>query len=108
MNKILGNKISRNKKGLEQMWWLIMVAAVGLIVVILVLLWFRGAGGKGFDFLGGKIGEFDDCDKDKVSDFFDKCLCDPGEKDGCPDLTEGELKPLQNKKKSDNDCNCKP
>lgn len=100
------NKMLRNKKAMEQVWWIIMVAAIGLIVVILVLLWFKGAGGKGFDFLGGKIGEFDDCDKDKVSDFFDKCVCDQGEKEGCPDLTDEQLKPLRDKK-SDSGC-CKP
>lgn len=87
------------------MWWIIMVAAIGLIVVILVLLWFKGAGGRGFDFLGGKIGEFDDCDQDKVSDFFDKCICDQGENDGCPDVAEAESKALQAKKKSE--CTCK-
>ncbi|MEK6951147.1 MAG: hypothetical protein AABX13_05485 [Nanoarchaeota archaeon] len=87
-----------NKKGMEQMWWIIMVAAIGLIVVILVLLWFKGAGGKGFDFLGGKIGEFEDCDQDKVSDFFDTCVCTAalGTSAGCP---EGKTADPAEKKK---------
>ncbi len=90
-----------NKKAMEQVWWIILTAVIGLIVVILVLLWFRGAGGKGFDFIGGKIGELDDCDKDKVSDLFDKCVCDQGENDGCPAVAEEQLKTMKARKKAE-------
>ncbi len=102
------NNISiMNKKGAENLWWIIMWAVVAIIAVIFLIIWFRSSGEKGYGAIGKEIGELDDCDGDKVSDFFDKCVCDQGENDGCPDLTDEQLKPLKDKKKSDPGC-CKP
>ncbi len=93
-----------NKKGMEQMWWIIMSAALIMIVVIFILLWFRSSGERTFGSLGKQIGELDDCDKDKVADFFDQCVCDAGATKGCPDVDEVQLNLLQAKAKSE--CGC--
>ena len=93
-----------NKKGMEQMWWIIMSAALIMIVVIFILLWFRGSGERAFGSIGKQLGDLDDCDKDKVADFFDQCVCNTGDTKGCPDVDEAQLQLLKARAKSE--CGC--
>ena len=67
--------IFNNKKGAAQLWWILMVAFIAIVAGILIMLWFRGGGEKLFGGIGEKIDEFGDCDKDRVSNMFDKCPC---------------------------------
>lgn len=97
--------IKMNKKGAENLWWIIMWAVVAIIAVIFLIIWFRSSGEKGYGAISKEIGELDDCDGDKVSDFLDQCDCTaaPGSSDGCPEGTTADLK---DKKKPD--CCIKP
>lgn len=80
-----------DKKG-DLTWQQIALAIVAIVVVILVILWFRSGGEKGFGFVGQKIGELKDCDGDKVADMFDKCPCKEGSVDneGCLSKTPSD------------------
>lgn len=71
------------------MWWIIMGATIAIIVLVLLIVWFRGSGGKGFDVINDNIDGTKDCDKDKIANLFDKCPCKYGdennkEAEGCP------------------------
>jgi len=66
--------IFKNKKGIT--WQQLVLAILAVFVVVLVIVWFKGGGEKGFEFVKGKIGELEDSDKDSVADMFDKCPCD--------------------------------
>lgn len=92
-----------NKKGMEQIWWIIAVALIAIVVVMIVLLWFNKSGGRAFDQVDDKIGALGDCDGDNVADMFDKCPCKPGVSKfkGCD--SEGEVVPCEEPQKS----NCK-
>ncbi|MFH1682956.1 MAG: hypothetical protein ABIA37_04115 [Candidatus Woesearchaeota archaeon] len=72
-----------NKKGMT--WEQIMLAVIALIVVVLVVLWFRGGGDKAFDQVGKQIDNLGDCDNDKVANMFDKCVCDATISDKFPE-----------------------
>ncbi|MBR9683408.1 hypothetical protein GOV03_02610, partial [Candidatus Woesearchaeota archaeon] len=73
-----------------QSFWIIIAAIIALVVVILVVLWFRGSGRNAFDEIGRHIDNLGDCDKDNVVNMYDKCPCDAvvGEENpdasGCP------------------------
>lgn len=96
MNKFFKNKFS--KKGMSQMWWIIGSAILVLVMVLLILLWFRGSGGSAFDTINDKIGGLGDCDGDKVADTFDKCVCDDGPESGCPKGASQDMKDMTRKK----------
>ena len=96
--------INQNKKGMEQLWWIIIVAAIAILVMILLVLWFRGSGQKGFGVIDQNIEGLEDCDEDRTADIFDDCVCDAGDNDGCPAGEEAQLTILKAKKKTD--CNC--
>jgi len=87
LNKFL-NLRSTKKKGTSQIWWIIASAIIAVLVVIFIIIWFKGSGEKAFDTVGDKIGGLKDCDCDNVADMFDKCACTEGQSgatyDGCP------------------------
>ncbi len=60
-----------NKKGV--MWPYLMAAIIALVVVILVIMWFRTGAGKGYDIVEEKLEGLGDSDGDGVADMFDKC-----------------------------------
>ena len=100
----------KSQKGTAQMWWILAGAIIAFVIVIFVLLWFKGSGGKLFDVLGERIDTFDDCDSDGVANVLDKCPCLPGEPgaeyDGCSTgITKEKLK--SQFKVSDSNCRCK-
>ena len=71
-------------------WWIIIAILLGIIVVALILMWFKGTGDEGFASIGVTIDSLGDCDGDGVANAFDKCPCiiaDAGENEqyeGCP------------------------
>ena len=66
----------KTKKGVAQTWWIITAAVIAFVVVILILVWFQGSGGKLFGGIEEQIGGLQDRDKDGIADAFDKCPCD--------------------------------
>ena len=77
------------KKGQSQMWWIIIAAVIAVVVTALIIVWFKGAGDKGFEGVGDTIDSLADSDKDDVADFFDKCPCTKAsgsnsKYEGCP------------------------
>jgi len=48
-----------NKKGSSEIWWIIAAAVIAFLVVIFVLMWFKGSGEKIFGGVNTKIGELD-------------------------------------------------
>ena len=93
------------KKGMT--WEQILLAVIALVVVVLVVLWFRGGGEKAFGQVGEKIDSLGDCDEDGVANMFDKCPCIPviGEENpnapGCPK----EIAPTPCTKPQTENCN---
>ena len=90
------------------MWWIIVGAILAILVVVFIMIWFKGTGTKAFDNVGDQIDGFGDCDKDNVADVFDKCPCLPGTKEGelsgCPG-GQKEAKPCDdNELKSCKEC----
>ncbi len=63
------------------MWWLIAAAIIAILIVIFLVMWFRGTGGEAFDVINKQIVGLNDCDGDKAADSFDKCPCDPNVQD---------------------------
>lgn len=61
------------KKGQGRSFWIIVTAIIALVVVVLVIMWFRTGGGKAFGEVEKKLGELEDSDGDGVADIFDKC-----------------------------------
>ena len=84
-------KIRKSKKGMSQTWWIISTAVIALILVVLIISWFQGSGGKAFGNVGTQIDNLGDCDNDGVANMFDKCPClsfgneENSEADGCPE-----------------------
>jgi hypothetical protein len=79
----------RTKKAQSQMWWIIIAAVIAVVVSVLIIMWFKGAGDKGFGGVSDTISKLDDSDKDDVADYFDKCPCEPAsglnaKYEGCP------------------------
>lgn len=64
-----------NKKGV--IWPYLMAAIIALVVVILVIMWFRSSGGKAFGEVEEKLEGLEDTDGDGAVDMFDRCPCDP-------------------------------
>ena len=58
---------------------------IALIVLVIIILAFTQGFGKGIGSLGGFQGQVDDCDRDGVSNLFDKCkyLAGTEEYEGC-------------------------
>jgi len=56
-------------------WQQLVLAILALVVVILVIMWFRSGGEGLFGFIGEKTGELQkgDSDKDGVPDIIDSC-----------------------------------
>ena len=88
-----------NNKGAEQIWWVIIAAAIAILVMIMLVIWFKSSGGKSFEVLDKNIAGLDDTDKDHVADLYDKCVCDQGEKDGCPDIPQDQLITMQQRQR---------
>jgi len=67
---------NNNKKGAAK-WVVTIIVAMMLafIFMILISIWFTDSGKKLFGGIGEKIDDFDDCDKDRVSNMFDQCPC---------------------------------
>ncbi|MBT3814345.1 hypothetical protein HOE37_01355 [Candidatus Woesearchaeota archaeon] len=86
--------IFNNKKGSQQMWWIIVAAVLAILVMIFLMIWFKGTGDDAFDSIKDKVTGLNDCDNDNVADMFDKCPCKAGdagsEIDGCPRNTKKE------------------
>ena len=85
-----------NKKGANQLFWILMVAFIAIVAGILIMIWFRGGGDKSFLIVTDKLNDFGDCDRDKVANMFDKCPClsteNVGDEDlrGCPKGTTND------------------
>jgi len=80
----------KTKKGQGQMWWIIIAAVVAVVASVLVIMWFKGAGDKGFDGLGDTIDSIDDSDGDGVADLFDKCTSADGDEVKSNGCVEGQ------------------
>jgi hypothetical protein len=65
------------KRGTAQMWWIIVGAIIALLVLVFIVVWVRSSGSKAFGAVDDNIAGLGDCDDDGISDFFDKCPCDP-------------------------------
>jgi hypothetical protein len=96
MNMEMMHRIS--KKGTTEMWWIIVGAIIALLMVIFILLWFKGSGTKAYGNIESTLDSLGDCDEDGVSNMFDKCPCitsgnteDP-ENRGCPNDKAGARK----------------
>ena len=103
-----------SKKGTQQMWWIITAAIIAILVLVFIIIWFKGSGDKAYGDLGDKVGGLGDCDNDNVADLFDKCPCFAGEEnaeyDGCPNSITKENKDTAleySTKVSDDACPCK-
>jgi hypothetical protein len=68
--------LNKPKKGMAQMWWIIATAIIAILVVVFILIWFKGSGGAANDVVKNQISSFSDCDDDGTADFLDDCKCD--------------------------------
>jgi hypothetical protein len=98
-----------NRKGMSQMWWLLAMGALAILVLVLLVMFFRDTGERGFDSINDKIGGLSDGDKDLIPDLQDQCPCDYGTKEnnGCPegiDTSAEKNKLNTNSKSSDGTC----
>ncbi len=75
----------KTKKGVSEMWMIIMSGILAILIVILIIIWFKSSGEKGFGDVNKKIGGLSDCDGDHVADLFDKCKCDASIGENFPD-----------------------
>jgi hypothetical protein len=102
-----------NRKGMSQMWWLLAMGALAILVLVLLVMFFRDTGERGFDSINDKIGGLSDSDKDLIPDLQDQCPCDYGTKDndnfkGCPSsVTTSAQKNDLNAKSKDTEGNCR-
>ena len=64
-----------DKRGIT--WQMLVLGIIALVVLVLIILWFRSSGDKLFVGVGGQIDDLGDCDGDKVANMFDKCICLP-------------------------------
>ena len=77
-------------------WQIIIIAVIGIVVMIGVLLFWKGGSGKLFDSIGGQIDTWGDDDDDGIINMRDQCPCKPiiAEEDdklaGCPKGTTEE------------------
>lgn len=80
-----GHFFPKGKKGVELPLNTVVVAIIVLIVVVVVIFAFTKLFNKGTGGLGEQIDALGDEDGDNIANMFDKCPCDPGEKefDGC-------------------------
>ncbi|PIZ51466.1 hypothetical protein COY27_03685 [Candidatus Woesearchaeota archaeon CG_4_10_14_0_2_um_filter_33_13] len=78
-------KLIKSKKGATQIWWIIVTALIAILIMVFIIVWFKGSGEKAYTSVDDKIGELGDCDKDNVAGLFDKCPCEAGDVkyDGC-------------------------
>lgn len=75
--ELIKKGLIKTKKGVTQIWWIIITAVIAFVVVFLVLFWFQGSGGRLFAGIEEQIGGLKDQDKDGATDLFDQCPCDP-------------------------------
>lgn len=101
----------KNKKGdASPVWWIIVTALLAILVVIFILIWFKGSGDKAFGGIGKNLDSLGDYDNDKVANFFDKCPCTPvltveePNLKGCPKGTTLEQMQVDNKLFSEKNC----
>ena len=71
------------------MWWIIIGAAMAMIVLVILIVFFADSIGQGGKSISGNIAGTQDCDKDLVANLFDKCPCDAAQQEneefeGCP------------------------
>ena len=97
-----------NKKGSQQMWWIIVAAVLAILVMIFIMIWFKGTGESAFESVNKKVTGLKDWDSDNVADMFDKCPCDAGvpEADypGCPDNIDKATYETLSKRDVSKDC----
>jgi len=85
-----------SKKGIDKGIGTIAGFVLVIIIVMLIIVWFKGAGDQGFEVIGDQIDTLGDCDSDGAANMFDKCPCDPigneehPELKGCPKSHSGE------------------
>lgn len=65
-----------SKKGIDKGIGTIAGFVLVIIIVMLILVWFKGAGDQGFEVIGDQIDTLGDCDGDGAANMFDKCPCD--------------------------------
>ena len=70
-------KIFRKKRAVEMVPSLIIVFVILLVVLTVMIFIFRNYIGKETDIINEQISSFEDCDCDGISNFLDKCPCDP-------------------------------
>lgn len=101
---------SMNRKGAEKLFWIIIGAAVAIVVGILILVWFNTSGGKAFRSVDTQLDALGDYDDDRVANGFDKCPCTTvGSEEqaglrGCPQGTTPEQARDNQQKFKDNKC----
>ncbi len=78
MNKL---NLFPSKKGMDQIWWIIIGAVLAIIVVTILLVIFKGGTDRAVKPLEEQITSFGDCDGDGVAGILDKCPCDASVKD---------------------------
>ncbi|MBI2662270.1 hypothetical protein HYX11_02315 [Candidatus Woesearchaeota archaeon] len=101
----------KNKKGdTSPVWWIIVTALLAILVVIFILIWFKGSGDKAFGGISKNLDSLGDFDNDKVANFFDRCPCipiltveEPNLK-GCPKGITAEQMQADNKLFSEKNC----
>lgn len=103
--------MSRNKKGMSEMWWIVATAVIVVLVIIFLMIWFQSSGTKAQDTVQNQISGLGDCDCDKVADTFDDCPCDVGDPeaalDGCPaNFKKGNEPDLTKKRPGKEGCTC--
>ncbi len=86
------------------MWWIIIVAAIALIISVLLLIWFKGSGESAFDTVNKNLAGAGDCDGDKAPDLFDKCPCDSNVQEKLPSGTTECPKKCSNPMNKVTDC----
>ncbi|MBI2573379.1 hypothetical protein HYV86_05945 [Candidatus Woesearchaeota archaeon] len=84
-------KCKKTRNGSSEMWWIIIGATIAMVVLVLLIIWFKSGGDKGFGVINENIEGSNDCDKDRVVDLFDRCVCIAGDEngkvEGCPEET---------------------
>ena len=79
-----------NRKGVDIVLPILVVAAVAIVAGFLLIVFFRGGVSSASDYFQGSLSDIsDDSDGDSVKNTFDKCPCSPGtrgaEFNGCPE-----------------------
>ncbi len=66
-----------NKKGLEAIWWTVIVVMILLIAAGVLLFAYNRWFNQGAVNIDKMIDGFNDCDNDKIINLYDQCPCQP-------------------------------